>query len=379
MRKAYRYRIYPTHAQETILEQTLAACCELYNAALQERRDAYRICGKSIGYTDQQNQLPEIKQLRLDLKSIHSQVLQDVLRRLDKGFDAFFRRVKAGEKPGFPRFRSRSRYNSFTYPQSGFAIKGGKVRLAKIGGVKIKQHRQIEGQIKTCTIMRTASGKWFASCSVQVEAETLPQSAEAVGVDANLVNFATLSTGEKIENPRFFRQEEQELGKAQRRLAAAEKGSKQRKKRKKIVARIHERIANKRNNFAHQESRKIIHRYGIICIEDLRILNMMRNHCLAKSIADAAWSLFFHCVAYKAGYAGRRFVKVEPRHTSQDCHRCGQRRKDLSLRERIYHCANPECLLIIDRDENAALNVLGLGLQALGLRAIEAASVYGAE
>ena len=174
MRKAFKYRIYPTKKQETLLENILGICCELFNAALQERRDAYKLAGKSINYSIQQNQLPQIKKDRPELATIHSQVLQDVLRRLDKGFDAFFRRIHNGEKPGYPRFRSRDRYESFTYAQSGFEIRSGKLALSKIGHIKIVLHRPIEGTIKTCTIKRTATGKWFATFSCDVEPKPLP-------------------------------------------------------------------------------------------------------------------------------------------------------------------------------------------------------------
>lgn len=375
MRKAYKYRINPTKKQETLLEQTLGICCELYNAGLEERRSAYKIAGISITYQDQQNQLPEIKKTRDDFKTVHSQVLQDVLKRLDKGMDAFFRRVKAGQTPGFPRFRARARYDSFTFSQSGYSIEGDKLFLSKIGHIDIKLHRPIEGKVKTCTIIRSATGKWYACFSCEVEAKPLPFVADAAGADAGLHSFSTLSNGEKINNPRFFRTEEQELAKAQRKLSKTERRTKERKERKRIVARVHERIAFKRHNFVHQESRKIINKFGIICVENLMILNMLKNHCLAKSIADVAWSLFFHCLSYKAEEAGRQYVEVDPRHTSQDCSKCGHRKTDLSLSDRVYHCANPECLLIIDRDLNAALNILALGLQCVGLRPIEAASL----
>src|SRR6266446_3318186 len=161
MLKAFKYRIYPTHRQESLLEQWLDICCELYNAALQERRDAYKLTGLSITYTQQQNQLPEIKKVRTDLKDVHSQVLQDVLRRLDHAFDGFFRRVKVGQKAGYPRFRSRSGYDSFTFAQSGFEIINARLALSKIGHIKIVLHRAIEGEIKTCTIKRSSTGKWF--------------------------------------------------------------------------------------------------------------------------------------------------------------------------------------------------------------------------
>src|SRR5437868_8364261 len=172
MLKALKYRIYPSHAQQTSLERWLVLCCELYNSALQERKEAWKTCKKFITYKEQQNQLPEIKEFRTEFGNIHSQILQDTLKRLDTAFDAFFRRVKAGDKAGFPRFRSRSRYNSFTFPQSGFAIESGKLKLSKIGNLKIKLHREIEGKIKTCTLSQSSTGKWFACLSVRSEEHT---------------------------------------------------------------------------------------------------------------------------------------------------------------------------------------------------------------
>jgi len=357
MRLAYRYRIYPSKAQVRKLEQWLILCCELYNAALQERRDAYRITGQSISYCEQQNQLPEIKELRPELKDLHSQVLQDVLRRLDKAFDAFFRRAKARERAGYPRFRSRSRYDSFTYSQSGFALSDNKLKLSKIGKVKIKLHRPLKGQVKTLTITRTATGKWFACFSVEVNTEPLGASLETIGLDCGLEKFATFSDGTAIENPRFFRSDEQALVKTQR------------KRKKRQVARIHERIANRRRNFAHQLSRSLVITYGLIVFENLNIQGMVRNHSLAKSIQDAAWKQLIQFTAYKAAKAGRKVLTVDPRHTSQRCSRCGQIVAK-TLAERIHHC---HCGLHLDRDHNAALNILALGLQGIGKLPIEAA------
>jgi putative transposase len=375
MLKAFKYRIYPSRAQVTKLERTLGLCCELYNAALQERRDAYRICGKSIRCYDQINQLPDIKEIRTDFNTIHSQVLQEVLLRLDKAFDAFFRRVEAGERPGFPRFRARSRYSSFTYSQSGFAIEAGKLRLSKIGKVKIKLHRPVEGKIKRLTITRTATGKWFACFSAECEAEPLPLTLAQAGVDCGLKEFAVLSNGEAIPNPKFFRSQEKRLAKAQRKLSASAKGTPERKKARKAVAHIHERVANKRRDFAHKESRKLADRFGIIVFENLNIRGMLRNHCLAKSIADVAWSQLVEFTTYKAENAGRCVVQVNPRNTSQMCSGCGEIvRKSLSVR--IHNCSG--CGLTIDRDHNAAINILRLGLQSPGVpqaQTIEAASL----
>jgi putative transposase len=343
----------------------------MFRLRQQERRDAYRIARKCISYTDQQNQLPEIKTICPELGLIHSQVLQDVLRRLDKAFGAFFRRAKAGEKPGFPRFRARAHYNSFTYSQSGFAIGQGKLRLSKIGKVKIKLHRPVEGRVKTLTITRSATGKWYACFCVESKPEPLPQTVEATGIDCGLKAFAMLSNGEAIANPRFFRVEEKRLVKAQRKLSAAEKGSPERRKRRKMVAQIHERIANQRRNFAHQESRKMVNRFAIIVFEKLNIRGMLKNHCLAKSIADAAWSQLIEFTTYKAESAGRRVVQVNSRNTSQICSGCGDMvKKGLSIR--VHDC--PGCGLVLDRDHNAAINILTLGLQSLPQLRIEAAS-----
>jgi putative transposase len=372
MLKTYKYRIYPSRAQVAKLDATLGLCCELYNAALQERRDAYRLCGKSISYTDQQNQLPDIKEIRTDLNRVHSQVLQEVLKRLEKAFDAFFRRVRDGEKPGFPRFRARSRYDSFTFSQSGFAIEHGKLRLSKIGRVKIKLHRPIEGKIKTLTITRTSTGKWFACFSVECETEALPATLDKAGIDCGLKEFAVLSTGEAIPNPQFFRLEEKRLAKAQRKLSAKAVGTPERKKARKAVAHIHERVANKRRDFAHKESRKLANRFAVIVFENLNIRGMLRNHSLAKSIADAAWNQLVQFTTYKAENAGRRVVQVNPQGTSQMCSGCGCV-VEKSLSVRIHNCSG--CGLVLDRDHNAARNILALGLQSLPLSRIEAASL----
>jgi len=379
MQIAFRYRIYPNHAQQTILEGWLAQCCELYNAALQERRDAWKICKKSVTYKEQANQLSEIKECRTEFGRVHSQVLQDTLKRLDKAFDAFFRRVKTGDKAGFPRFRPRARYDSFTFPQSGFAMESGKLKLSKIGKVKIKLHRPIEGKIKTCTIKRSSTGKWFACLAVECHAQPLPKSKESIGIDVGLKEFAVLSNGEAISNPKFFRQAEKRLAKAQRRLSKAAKGSPERKKCRKVVAHVHDHIANKRRDFAHQESRKLVNRFGIMVFEKLNIRGMLKNHCLAKSIADAAWSQLVNFTSYKAENAGRRAVQVNPRNTSKMCSGCGEL-AEIDLSVRIFHCIG--CGFTLDRDHNAAINILRLGLQSLGVphaQTIEAALMQGAE
>jgi putative transposase len=372
MIRTYKYRIYPTRAQVTRLERTLDICRELYNAALQERRDAWRVTRKSVNCHEQMKQLPEVKQIRPELGLVHSQVLQDVLRRLDKAFDSFFRRVREGQKAGFPRFRSRARYDSFTYTQSGFALESSKLKLSKIGKVKIKLHRPIEGKIKTLTIARSSTGKWYACFSVEIESQPLPKSTDAVGIDMGLKSFATLSTGEVINNPKFFRSDEKRLAKAQRRLSAVKKGTPERSKQRKAVAHIHERIANRRRDFAHQLSSYLVSRFGIIVFENLNIQVMVKNHHLAKSISDAAWNQFIQFTAYKAECAGRIEVEVNPRNTSNTTFCCGEK-VDITLADRVIHC--PKCQSTTDRDYNASLNILALGLQSIPQTRIEAAAV----
>ncbi len=364
MLKAFKYRIYPTKKQSRIMNQWLEECRWLFNHFLAERKEAWEREQRSINYHAQATSLPAFKEQRPSLVSIHSQVLQNVAVRIDLAFKAFFRRVKAGEKPGYPRFRGKGRYDSFTFPQSGFSVNGKFLHLSKIGNIKLVLHRPIEGQIKNCTIKRSATGKWYAVFSCDWKPMPLPANNNTAGIDVGLHSFATLSTGEQIENPKFFQQEEKALAKAQRKLSRAEKGTLERKKRRKVVARTHERIAWKRQDFIHQHSRRIVNHFGAIAVEDLNVNRMVHNHCLAKSISDAAWSGFFQLLAYKAEWAGRQFVAVNPAYTSQDCSNCGHRQK-MPLSERAFKC--PCCGMELGRDVNAALNILGLGRQALGI------------
>ena len=235
--------------------------------------------------------------------------------------------------------------------------------LSKNGIVKIILHRPIEGKIKTLTIQRDTVGNWYACFACQVEPEPLPFNELAIGIDMGLECFARLSDGEGIDNPRFFRRGEKELAKAQRKLSKAEKGTPERAKRHRAVQHIHQRITNRRRNFAHQKSRELVNRFGLIAFEDLRIKNMLQNHCLAKSISDAAWRQLIQFTAYKAENAGRVVVWVEPRNTSQKCSCCGTM-VEKSLSVRVHDC--PVCGLVMDRDQNAAINILRLGLESLG-------------
>lgn len=361
VRKTYRYRLYPSPAQQRAMVCTLRECRQLYNSLLSERRDAYEQTGESVSLYSQQSRFSQRKANNPALKEVHSQVLQNVAVRIDLAFKAFFRRVREGATPGFPRFKGASRYDSFTYPQSGFRVDGNRVFLSKIGHVKAVIHRPVEGEIKTATIRRTSTGKWFVCLSCEVEPEPLEKSTEAVGVDVGLKDIIATSDGESIPAPKFLRKEEKELARTQRRLSEAPKGSRERAKRRKVVAKVHERIKNKRTDFAHQQSRRLVNRYGFIAVEDLSVNRMVRNHCLAKSIADAAWTDLIAKLVYKAGSADRRVVQVSPAYTTQDCSACGYRQL-MPLSKRVYDC--PECGLSLDRDVNAARNILALGLQS---------------
>ena len=365
MNKALKYRLYPTKHQSNLLQSQLDECRWLYNKLLEERRDSWEQRQEGLSYFKQCKRITELKSEHPSLKNVYSQVLQNVADRMDKAFQGFFRRIKAGEKkPGYPRFKGYDRYDSFTYKQFGFAIKESCLDLTRIGSIKVKLHRSLLGKIKTCSIIKSA-GKWYVCFAVESTTEPLPESDTAVGIDVGLTTFATLSTGKKIPNPRFFKTDEKSLAKAQRKLSKLDKGTPERRKTKKIVSRIHERIANRRHDFAHQEARKLVNQFGIIAVEKLQIKDLMDGNwrSMNKSIGDVAWAQFRQCIQYKAGDAGRMYVEVNPRGTTQRCSRCQSLvPKDLSVR--IHSC--PICGLVLDRDLNASFNILSLGLQALG-------------
>ena len=331
----------------------------------------------------QQKAMTTWKPNNAELTTVHSQVLQNVAVRVELAFQAFFRRVKkndgkAGEEPGYPRLKGKGQYDSLTYPQDGYSVGQSTVTLSKIGQVKAKIHRLCPGIIKTCTVSREGE-KWYVCLSCEYEAERLPENTESVGIDVGLKSFAALSNGEFIENPRFFRQEETALTKAQRKFDKVKNkhGSKERKAAKKVVRRVHERVKNRRHNFVHQQSRKLVNRFGVITLEKLNVKGMVRNPCLAKSISDASWTQFRSALTMKAESAGRDaegnplrlVVAVNPAYTSQDCSACGYRpdglegRAKKKLSDRWHHC--PMCGFVLDRDTNAAVNINALGQQCV--------------
>lgn len=389
MRKAFKFRLYPTKNQEKTLFWTLTRCRELYNAGLEERKEAYRMAGKSISYYEQKRDLPEIKtELREEYQQIHSQVLQDVLLRLNRAFDAFFRRCKNGEEPGYPRFQGRTRYNAFTYPQGGYNLThDSRLCLSKIGSIKIRLHREIEGTIKTCTIKHEA-GQWYCvfSCEIEQPAPLPPVDTE-VGIDLGITHFAALSDGSFIESPRYYRKTQKKLAKLQHSLSRKKRGSHRRDKARKAVAKAHRKIANQRRDFHHQQAKKLVNEHQTIVFEELEITNISKRaqpkhdengtylpngaaakSGLNKSILDAGWGQFQAIVMSKAAYAGRTVLKVSPKYTSQVCSQCGTvRKKDLS--ERWHSC---DCGAELDRDTNAAINILRAGRAQRGATRVEA-------
>jgi len=370
MKKSFKYRLFTSKSQETALSNMLNSARFLYNCALEQRILCYKQWRKSINYYDQANTLKEIRGFNDGIANLNFSASQDILRRLDKSFQAFFRRIKTGDTPGFPRFRGKDRFDSITFPTygDGIKLKKGKLYIQNIGNVRIKLHRDIEGSIKTVTLRRT-NDKWYACFSCVVDTVPLPATNKVTGIDVGCSSFATLSSGEKIANPRFIKTDEAKLTKAQRRLSKAERGSPDRVKQRRKLSCLHDKIANRRKDFAHKLSLSLILAYQIIAFEKLNIKGMMGNktecfgHKLNKSISDVAWNQFMQFTTYKAECAGRTVVFVNPRNTSKMCSRCGQL-VEKTLADRVHRCS---CGLVLDRDENAAINILSLGLKTLGL------------
>ena len=371
VRKNLKYRLYPSAAQGIALDTQLAEARRLYNAALQERRDAYRMAGKSLNYCDQANQLKDIRAAG-DLGLVNAQCAQDVLRRLDKAFKAFFTRIKRGQTPGYPRFRSASRYDSITFPTYGDGAKlldNGKLRVQGVGQIKLKLHRPIEGAIKTVTVKREA-GKWYAVFSIEWEPKLLPPSTEKAGLDVGLRAFAAISDGTEIENPRYYKEAQASLRRAQRKVVRRKRGGNNRKKAVRDLQREHAHVRNQRADFAHKVSRRLVIVFGLIVIENLNIKGLAGG-MLAKSVNDAGWSSFITNLTYKAAEAGRVLLKVDPRGTSQRCV-CGAPNPK-TLSQRWHYCEI--CGLSVPRDHASALEILRLGLSLLGETWPVAASV----
>jgi putative transposase len=362
VRKTFKYKLKPTVKQERMLERTLMLCRHIYNAALGERREAYRMRGISLTYYHQKAELPGIKEAMPEYGEVHSQVLQDVVLRVDRAFQAFFRRIKAekaGETPGYPRFHGRERFNSFTYPQydNGARLDNGFLVLSKIGRVAVRWSRPDgpwEGTPKTVTLSREADGWYVGISCADVPIHPLAPTEQETGIDVGLEAFATLADGTMIHNPRYYRQAERRLKTAQRRVARRKKGSNRRRKAVRLLAKAHQKVKRQRRDFQHKAALHLVRGYDTIYHEDLQVANMLKNHHLAKSIADAGWSQFLSILSFKAACAGRSVVAVPPAYTSQTCSGCGALvTKGLSVR---WHSC-PDCGTSLHRDHNAARNI----------------------
>ncbi len=362
MRTAYKFRVYPNKDQEAVLDQTLETCRRIWNLALADRKIAWEQEGNGRSYEDQARLLTEEKQKYPELYSIHAHVLQDVLRRLKKAFDNFFRRCREGaRKKGYPRFKSKGQYKSFTYPESGFKLEGTKLTLSKIpGSIRIFKHRDIEGSVKTCTIKKDGTGAWYVVFVTESEDPVKVEPETAIGIDLGLSHAVVTSEGQYFDYPKYYVQAQKQNRAAQKSLHRKVKGSKNRAKARHRLSVIGKRVTNLRDEFLHQVSRKLVDSADIIVFEDLNIKNMLQNHCLAKHIQDVSWGKLIRFTQSKAERAGKCVVFVDPRNTSQRCSGCGAIvPKDLS--ERVHDC--PSCGLSIDRDLNAAMNILTLGLR----------------
>jgi putative transposase len=390
-RKTYKEKLRPTPAQERELERVLWRCRTLYNTALEQRIIAWQHCHVSVTRYQQEAELKGIREAFPDYAAIHSHVLQDVMARLDRTYQAFFRRLANGEQPGFPRFQGRDRYHSFTYKEygNGARLDNGYLVLSKIGRIGVRWSRPVQGTIKTVTVSREADG-WYAcfSCA-EVPTAPLPRTGRETGIDVGLKVFLITADGQPLENPRHYRKAERALKKAQQRVSRRTKGSKRRRKAVQVLARQHQHVRRQRQDFHHMTALALVRAYDTIYVEAIHPANLSRRPApkpdenggylhngasqkagLNKSIHDAGWRQFLSILAFKAACAGKRVEAVNPAYTSQDCSGCGERiYKSLSVRTHV--CTN--CDLMLDRDENAALNILWRGQRLRGVAGIPAA------
>ncbi len=358
----YSFKIRPTPEQEQKMFHTLKLCRNIYNHYLEERITTYKETGHGITYSMQQNRLPALKKENPEYKTVHSQVLQNVLHRLDTAYQNFFEK-----RARYPKFKNRDSYRSFTYPQVDNVKetfrRDGYVYLSRIGFVKIIAHRLFEPNRVSQINVTYKHNRWYANLTAELpDTETVSGSIDkAIGADIGLIHFYALSDGSTVEAPNYFRKSEKRLAKLQQRLSRKKKGSKNRSKAKRKVANCHERVSNQRKDFLHKKSYHLVVDHGLIVMEDLQIKNMAQNRHLAKSIYDACWSTFQKYVEYKCLKYGKMFLKIDPRGTSQVCI-CGHPvPKDLSVR--VHHC--PACGLVEDRDVVSAKLILERGLTML--------------
>src|SRR5258708_2308446 len=385
VRRAYQEKLKPTPQQERALEAILWRCRRLYNTALEQRMRLWRQRGVSLTRYQQEGELKDLRAELPEYASIHSHVLQDVLARLDKTYQAFFRRLSSGEKPGFPRFHGRDRYHSFAYKEygNGARLDNGCLVLSKIGRIAVRWSRPVEGTIKTVTISKEADGWYVAFSCAEVPTEPLPETGNETGIDVGLKVFLITADGQLVANPRHYRTAERELKKAQQRVSQRKKGSNRRKKAVLVLAKKHQHVRRQRADFHHKTALALVRVYDTVYHEAIQPANLSRRPepkpdgnggyerngasrkaGLNKSMQDAGWRHFLSILAFKAACAGKRVEAVSPAYTSQDCSGCGERiYKTLSVRTHV--CTH--CGLILDRDENAARNIQWRGQRLRGV------------
>jgi putative transposase len=390
-RKTYKEKLRPTPAQEHALELVLWRCRTLYNTALEQRITAWQRCHVCLTRSQQEAELKAIRAEFPEYAAIHSHVLQDVLARLDKTYQAFFRRVQRGEKPGFPRFQGRERFHSFTYKEfgNGARLDNGLLVLSKIGRLAVRWSRPVEGTIKTVTVSREADGWYVCFSCAEVPTQPLPRTGRETGIDVGLKMFLVTADGQPVANPRHYRTAERALKKAQQRVSRRKKGSNRRRKAVRVLAKRHQHVQRQRHDFHHQVALALVRAYDTIYVEAIQPANLSRRPApkqdangtyehngasrkagLNKSIHDAGWRHFLSILACKAAWAGKRVEVVSPAYTTQDCSGCGKRiYKSLSVRTHV--CTN--CGLILDRDENAARNIQWRGQRLRGVPALAGA------
>ena len=357
MRRAYKFRLYPNRNQERELEIMLETHRRLYNACLGQRKSVYEKDQISVSYCEQSAWYKNQRAVHPWYAKLNFSSAQATMRRLDKAYAAFFRRLQAGEKPGYPRFKVAGRYDSMEFPAYGDGIRlQEKLRIQHVGQVKVKRHRGMEGAIKTVTLKREAD-KWYAifSCDlgdVSIASSTNPP----VGIDVGIESFFTTSEGEHEPNPAYLKAQLPALRRAGRVVTRKQKGGQNRRKAVGVLRAWHVRVKNLRGEHRHQVALKLCRRYGLIAVESLNIKGMLRNRRLSRAIADAAWGGFLATLRCKAERAGVVVVEVNARGTSQRCSNCGQV-VEKSLRQRQHVCS---CGLAVHRDVNAARNILAL-------------------
>lgn len=363
MRKAFKFRLFTNANQERELGIMLESHRRLYNLCLEQRRDLYRQHKHSVKYSEQSSQFKDLRADNVYFARLNFSSAQATMRRLDKAFVAFFRRVKAGKKPGYPRFKAGDRFNNIEFPSYGDGIRlnGNRLRVQHVGVIRCKVHRAVEGVVKTASLKREGD-KWFVvlSCDlgdVQIQPSTLP----AIGIDVGIENFLTTSDGGVVDNPRFLKKELPALRRAQRAVSRKKKGGANRRKAVKVVRVLHAHVANQRREHHFKTAFNLVRCYGLIAVERLNIRGMLRSQWMSRAISDAGWASFIEVLTHKAASAGATVVAVNPRGTSQLCSECGIKvAKVLSVRR--HNC--PRCGLSLHRDENAARNILERGLLA---------------